>query len=196
MISPTSQELALSSFERALLYESPDKSGRDFVFIWRLLLVLSALLFSAVSFPGQGALDPAISGTNVVEVLNQDRLKYGLLPLAENQELREAAEAKARDIFNQNYFAHTSPSGRQPWDFIKDEGFHYAFAGENLAINYTSSYELQKDFMASPKHRENLLSPLFSEIGVAIVRGEYQGQSAVITVQMFAAPASQPLAAK
>ena len=196
MISSPGQELALSSFQRALLHDSPASSGRDFVFVWRALLVATALLFLAVSFPVQSSVDPALSDKSVVEALNQDRLKYGLAPLEESQELKEAALAKARDIMSMGYFAHTSPSGREAWDFIRDQGFRYAFAGENLAINYTNSLELQKDFMASPSHRKNLLSPLFSEIGVAVVRGEYQGQSAVITVQIFAAPAGQPLAAK
>ena len=111
-----------------------------------------------------------------------------------NAKLQLAAEEKARHILQNGYFAHNSPEGIKPWDFIKNAGFAYDFAGENLALNYTSSYELEKDFLASPDHRDNLLSPLYSETGVAVVSGTFKGEPAVITVQMFATPASPVIA--
>lgn len=158
-------------------------------------MVLVALFFTTLHSPAALSAEPALDSESLLSVLNQDRLKYGLSQLKADHLLAAAAAAKAQDILENSYFAHVSPSGRQPWDFIKGAGFQYAFAGENLAINYQNALELQNDFMESPHHRENILSPLFSEIGIAVVEGQYRGKKATITVQMFASPVSV-LAAK
>lgn len=156
--------------------------------VWKTLVVFTILLFSLVYLPRYEASETKLTGTNLLNALNADRLRNGLTPLEENPQLLRAAYAKAQDILKNNYFAHTSPTGVKPWDFIKSEGFAYAFAGENLAINYQNAQELEQDFLKSPSHRENLLSPLFSAVGIAVVKGVSRGQSAIVTVQMFAAP--------
>ena len=182
-----SQELALfSDFEVGAGQISTSLRLRKNLFVVLGIILLS--LLSSVLLPHKGTADYTGSVENLLQILNQDRIKYGLKPLAPNPKLEAAAEAKAKDILKNNYFAHVSPTGREPWDFIKGQGFKYAFAGENLAINYTNPYELENDFMASPGHRENLLSPLFTEVGIAVLSGTYHGKPAVITVQMFASP--------
>lgn len=187
----TSQELApclpagrLSRFETALLRDNPEKLKTPRTL--QILAMLIVLFFSLLYAPLAQTAEVSLDAEAVQITLNQDRVSYGLAPLAGNSLLAAAAAAKAQDILSRDYFAHTSPSGEKPWDFINEAGYKYGFAGENLALNYTSAFELQNDFMDSPAHRENLLSPLFSEVGIAVVEGEYQGQHAVITVQMFA----------
>lgn len=145
-------------------------------------------IFSFLGTPTQAGFETNYTNTTLLQVINQDRGQNGVLPLADNLELDRAAMAKAEDILAQGYFAHISPQGAVPWDFIKSEGYDYAYAGENLALNYTNPLELEKDFLASPAHRDNLLSPAYSEIGIAVLHGTYKGQPAVITVQMFASP--------
>lgn len=158
-------------------------------------MVLVVLFFTTLHSPAALSAGPALDSEAVLNVLNQDRIKYGLSALTADQKLQEAATAKALDILQNNYFAHISPAGRQPWDFIKNAGFKYSFAGENLAINYQNALELQNDFMNSPNHRENLLSPLFDRIGIAVMEGEFRGKKAVVTVEMFASP-TETVAAK
>ncbi len=152
----------------------------------RILLVATVLLFALVSWPKTAALEPVLTAENMLLLINQDRQETGSTALTLNSQLQQAALLKAQDILAHNYFAHISPSGTTPWDFIKKTGLPYTFAGENLALNYLSAYELENDFLKSPSHRENLLSPLFSQIGMAVVPGAYQGQNAIIIVQMFA----------
>jgi len=177
---------ALSPLEDALLHENSSLAYKPQV--GRVIAVLTVLLFAAMYAPVAQTAEIALDSASLLEILNQDRIKYGLAPLESSTSLEQAALAKAQDILSGGYFAHISPAGREPWDFIKAVGFKYSFAGENLAINYTSSFELHNDFMASEHHRENLLSPLFSTVGIAVVEGSFQGKSAVITVQMFARP--------
>ncbi len=182
-----SQELALSGFSGALVKPQQFPS-RNSHLIWKSLLVLTIFLSSLVTLPRTEAFEATLTSDNLIKIVNQDRLRQGLQPLKTNPKLNDAALAKARHILENGYFAHTSPSGIKPWDFIKRQGIKYQFAGENLALNYTSAYDLENDFLKSPSHRENLLSPLFSEIGVGIVQGLYRGQKAIITVELFTSP--------
>lgn len=184
----TSREMALSPFETALLQENTFESGKPVV--GRSLVIILVILFALLYAPPAQTAEVPLEAGSLLSVLNGDRLQYGLTPLAANQKLVVAATAKAKDILERGYFAHTSPSGTKPWDFIKAANFQFAFAGENLAINYSSAFDLQKDFMNSPAHRENLLSPLFSEVGIAVVSGSYQGKPALVTVEMFGSPLS------
>jgi|SRR3989344_593218 len=154
----------------------------------KAVLILVALVSSLLLVPWEGSGESSFTSQNLVLLLNQEREKNGLPPLQTNALLEKAADTKAKNMLENSYFAHTAPDGTKPWDLIKSAGLEYLFAGENLAINYTNAYELIHDFMQSPTHRENLLSPLFSEIGIAIINGRYQGQDATIVVQMFAHP--------
>lgn len=164
--------------------------------VWKILTVSTLLVFSLVTMPAQGQRETNLTGENMLTLINRDRAEANLHPLAQNEPLSRAAAAKAQDILRHDYFAHTSPAGKRPWDFIKKENFQFIYAGENLAINYVSAYELEQDFLASPSHRENLLSPLFTEIGIAVIQGDFRGEKSVITVQMFAAPKDHVLSAK
>lgn len=184
----------MSAFESALLYSysvSEQNSKNSLPRRqagWKFLIVLAVVCGGFLLSPAESSSEGSLSSSSLIALVNEDRLRDGLNPLQENALLKQAAQAKAEHILENSYFAHTSPAGVEPWDFIKDTGLKYAFAGENLAINYTNSFELHHDFLASPTHRANLLSPWFSEIGIAVIEGQYQGRRAVVTVEMFASP--------
>lgn len=177
---------AATSIQEAL--GTMPQAKKSTLFIWKSVLVASMLLFSLTASPLTAALEKNLTSENILAVLNDDRSQNGLKPLQANLRLEEAARKKAEHILSLGYFAHTSPSGLAPWDFIRATGFDYSFAGENLAMNYSNVNELEADFLTSPAHRDNLRSGAFTDIGIAIVRGLYQGQEAVITVQMFGTP--------
>lgn len=168
----------------------PKIRNRRFLF-WKVFVACLTFTIFALANPAQSADGGTFAPAAILQVINQDRAAHGLRPLRLNVSLTNAARNKAEDMLAKNYFAHTAPDGARPWDFIKHEKISYDFAGENLARGYTSAYELQADLLASPSHRENLLSPIFSEIGIAAIAGELNGEKSVITVQMFAAPAGR-----
>ena len=64
-------------------------------------------------------------------------------------------------------------------------GYAYQYAGENLAINFTSSEGVQEGWMASPSHRANIVNPRYSEIGIGVLTGQFEGYESTIVVQMF-----------
>ncbi len=140
-----------------------------------LLLVTIALItsFSMKSRP--------LSALEILDLVNRDRTAQGLSELSLNPTLNEAALAKAEDMTEHGYFAHTSPTGATPWHWFKDAGYNYTFAGENLAEGYSDAVDLENSWMASAAHRANILSPHYSEIGLAVV--EYRNKNLV--VQLF-----------
>ncbi len=127
----------------------------------------------------------SISASQVVEKTNQQRLQQGLPPLVVNEKLNQAALAKAQHIFTHQYWAHISPDGAEPWDFIKEAEYQYQAAGENLARDFSNSDDMMAAWMASPTHKENIVSPKYEEIGVAVVDGELLGYETTLVVQMF-----------
>ena len=119
---------------------------------------------------------------------NKERLKLGAGEVVLDSTLSRAAKAKAQDMFEDNYWAHTSPTGTEPWDFILAEGYDYIFAGENLARDFATSKGVVKAWMESPSHRDNLLNPKYVEMGLAVVDGELDGYPTTLVVQMFGTP--------
>lgn len=116
---------------------------------------------------------------------NAKRVTAGLVPLTLNMTLSQAAAAKAQDMFANNYWAHNSPAGKTPWNFISAAGYQYTIAGENLAKNFSTSDGVVEAWMASPTHRDNIMKPGYRDIGFAIVNGVLGGEETTLVVQMF-----------
>lgn len=123
------------------------------------------------------------------DLTNQERESLGLDPLKENIKLNEVAYQKARDMLDNGYFAHSSPTGITPWYWFKSVGYRYRAAGENLAVGFIDSKEVVDAWVESPSHRANLLNSDFQEIGIAVLTGDFNGQETTLVVQSFGSPA-------
>lgn len=119
---------------------------------------------------------------------NTEREAVGVSSLQLNDKLSRAAYYKGKDMFANQYWAHTSPSGVQPWKWLGDVNYNYGYAGENLAKNFTSSQAVVSAWMASAKHKENMLKPEYQDVGFAIVDGILDGRAASIVVALYATP--------
>jgi uncharacterized protein YkwD len=130
--------------------------------------------------------------SKIISETNLQRKQNGNLPaLNENVKLYEAAGAKANDMFANQYFEHISPAGMDPGKLLQNHGYEYLVAGENLILgNFASEKELVEAWMGSPEHRANILNNRYTEIGVAIIKGTYKGQTVWIGVQEFGLPLS------
>ncbi len=130
-----------------------------------------------------------VAGT--VRETNMARQENGFLALSVNAKLTRAAEAKVDDMFNRQYFEHESPTGVGPGDLADGVGYEYLMIGENLALgNYEDDQALIDAWMNSPGHRANILRPQYTEIGVAVKRGLYEGRTVWLAVQEFGRPQS------
>ncbi len=128
----------------------------------------------------------------IIAQTNVQRYNNGMLPpLFENEELNATALAKAQDMFAKQYFEHISPSGIGPGELAKSHGYEYIVEGENLILgNFKDEQEVVQLWMDSPGHRANILNDRFTEIGVAVIKGTYDGQTVWIGVQEFGLPLS------
>jgi uncharacterized YkwD family protein len=117
----------------------------------------------------------------MLDLVNQERQKQGLPALKADLELTKVARVKAKDLIDNNYFDHNSPTYGSPFDMMKQFGIQYQTAGENLAGN--SSVEgAHTSLMNSQGHRENILNSAYTNVGIGIVDG---GQYGKMFVQMF-----------
>lgn len=130
----------------------------------------------------------------LVALANEDRADNGLHELTTNPVLEEAARLKAEHMAAHGYFAHVSPDGLDPWYWFYRAGYEFSEAGENLAVNFTDSDDVERAWMDSPGHRANILSDRFTEIGIATAHGTYKGRKTVFVVQMFGNPATTHIA--
>ena len=157
-----------------------------------LTLILVLVLVFNFSLVFLHRLDPHILGFSssitvdeVVLQTNQQRLSHGLPALKISQQLTQAAQAKAQYMFAHDFWAHIAPDGTLPWKFILDAGYNYLYAGENLAKDFSNTPNMIQAWMDSPTHRDNIISPKYQDIGVAVVPGRLLGKDTVLVVQMF-----------
>lgn len=172
-----------------------------------ILFVTIAIFFAGFSLSAVRTTFPSVLGTysnitsdQLLLLTNQKRQENGLPALSLNQELSQAALNKADNMFAQDYWAHNSPDGKTPWVFIKAAGYNYIYAGENLARGFTTPSDVVNAWMASPEHRQNMLSPNYSNVGYAVETGKLNGEDTVLVVEMLgstalaAAPSNNQLA--
>lgn len=117
----------------------------------------------------------------MASMVNAARKKSGRSALKMDIELTAVAMKKAQDLVKNNYFDHISPTYGDPFVMMKQFGIHFQSAGENLAGN--SEIEKAQDaLMHSEGHRNNILNPDFTNIGIGIAKSPLYGY---IFVQMF-----------
>ena len=131
----------------------------------------------------------SLSSDGVLQWTNTHREAAGLPSLARSFALDQIAQRKVEDMFEHQYFAHISPLGLDVGDLAEGAGYEFIAIGENLALgNYESDQALVQAWMDSPGHRENILGVRYQEIGIAVQKGLYEGNSTWLAVQTFALP--------
>lgn len=164
------------------------------------LLMVVGLGFLANSlWPSQrGVLGYAtdMSAQSLLVDTNQQRVADDETALRLNQQLTQAAQAKANDMAAKNYWSHNTPSGQAPWSFIVAAGYQYQTAGENLAYGFDSAASTLDGWMNSPEHRANILNQTYREVGFGIINiPQYQGQGPqTLVVAMYASPVQATVA--
>src|SRR5260221_5212679 len=136
-----------------------------------------------------------IAPSEVERLTNVERAKNGLPAVTDNPVLDAAALAKGHDMLAKGYWAHVAPDGTQPWAFFISAGYSYRYAGENLARDFSDANSAVNAWMASPTHRENMLSPNYKEIGIGVVEGNLAGADTTIIVQFFGTKLGESISA-
>jgi hypothetical protein len=149
------------------------------------LFVFSFLLFQSSQSTKIAKAD-GYSPDQIIVAVNQEREKKNIAPLIVNSQLMQAASNKVKDMAGKNYFSHSSPVDGKKWSsFIKESGYKYVEAGENLANGYDTVEDMVTAWMDSPTHRENILNPNFEETGMALEYGTLSGFPTIFVAQSF-----------
>lgn len=149
------------------------------------LSVLSLFLVALSAYAGD------ITRATVLARMNEYRVAHGVRPLTEDARLDSVAEDRMREMEDLAYWGHESPDGRSPFLWFRPRGYQYRYAGENLAVGFETVELLVASWMESAGHRDNILSPLFQDCGIAIIDGSTKGRaSGRSVVVMFGRPAT------
>lgn len=130
------------------------------------------------------------AGQVIVEV-NKQRVKFGLSPLKINSKLMISGTNKANHMSANSYFSHIG-YGKKWSDFIKESGYDYAEAGENLANGFDNVPDMVEAWMNSPTHRENILNPSVDETGIGVAMGTLDGAQTIFVAQVFGRQSKKP----
>lgn len=158
------------------------------------IIVVSSIFLLGFSAGSSFLIHKTVLGASVaadvlVDLTNESRVALNVAPLTRSPVLDQVATLKADDMSTKGYFAHTSPEGITPWYWFQKVGYVFLYAGENLAINFTDSKDIEDAWLNSPTHRANLLNINFKEIGLATVSGVYNNGPTIYVVQEFGTPA-------
>lgn len=153
------------------------------------ILVLQFFYGFVLSDTGVLARVSSIDTTQLLQETNAQREANDAQELVISPKLTEAANLKAQDMVENNYWSHTSPTGVSPWKWLRDVNYKYDQAGENLAKNYPNATSTVEAWMSSTTHRENMLNPDYTEAGFATADGEIDGKSTTVIVAYYGAPA-------
>ncbi len=165
---------------------TPYALGRKALSTYSAILIAIKVVVSIlfIFYPNLAYLSD-VTPDKLISLTNQARQAQGLNTLVVNSKLTSAAQSKAQDMLKNNYFAHISPAGITPWKWIRDSGYSYIYAGENLAMDFVTAQAVHNAWIASSSHQANILSPNFKEIGLAVVCGSLKENETCVVVQTF-----------
>jgi uncharacterized protein YkwD len=126
--------------------------------------------------------DPALE--EVLTLVNAARQRAGAAPLTLATPLNSAAQAHAQDLANHQRLSHSGSNGSTLRSRIDATGYNWRAIGENVAMGQPTAAEVMRGWMNSPGHRQNLLNPTFTELGLGLA--EAGGRR--YWVQVFATP--------
>ena len=151
-----------------------------------LFLVEGAYIFGTPILLHRTGFTAAVLPAALTDLTNNDRIAKGDSALISDPLLTQAAQEKANDMAAKSYFAHVSPEGKTPWYWLDAVGYKYTYAGENLAIDFTDSTDVETAWMNSPEHHANIVKPQYTQIGIATAQGIYEGKETTFVVELFA----------
>ena len=115
----------------------------------------------------------------VFQFTNEARRKNGLSPLEPDKTLMTLARRKSDDMIKRHYFSHPDPEGktiRERYAEVKPTVGGMVGVGENISIQGKNAYDdtttaarrIVDGFMVSPGHRQNILQPAYTHLGIGI----------------------------
>lgn len=157
------------------------------------LIILKTITVSVLFYLPKSDFFAALTKEALIDLTNQERQSLGLNSLSENPILNNAALQKAQDMLILDYFGHYSPEGKSPWYWFQRAGYRYQKAGENLAIGFLEAEEVFRAWNTSLTHKANIINPDYEDVGIAVLKGNFQGKETTVVVQLFGLKSRPPI---
>lgn len=101
----------------------------------------------------------------VVRLCNIERQKRGLNVLEMDPALCECTDIRVAELV-ENY-EHNRPHGENWSSVLQEKGYKSLICGENITANRQTPEDTVTDWMNSQLHRDNILNPEFTKVGVS-----------------------------
>lgn len=125
----------------------------------------------------------------VLCLINKQRRAHGLPALRANRRLGRSAQGWTNVMVADGEFSHGANFSAR----ISAVGFIWSTVGENIATGFPTPRKVVSAWMASTGHCQNILSPIYSDVGTGVngraVRGAASGPAT--WTQDFGLPMSQ-----
>ena len=108
-----------------------------------------------------------------VDIMNDHRESVGCPRLAWNDAVADVAQSHSEDMVERDFFDHTNPDGKSPFDRLHDAGIEYSGAAENIAWGYPSAETVLDGWLNSSGHRANIENCSMTEHGVGLQQSRW-----------------------
>jgi uncharacterized protein YkwD len=128
------------------------------------------------SAPVAKASSPTVVEDQLFELMNRDRQAHGLAPLMRDERLSRVARRYSQEMSETGVVAHVSRRSGGVSDRIQAAGISplLTILAENVATDLTAA-AVEAGFMSSPGHRDNILNPTLTRVGVGVAAGREAG---------------------
>jgi uncharacterized protein YkwD len=123
--------------------------------------------------------------TTLFDLLNLARAQHGLAPAERNASLDTAATLHSTDMAAHDFFAHISYDGRDFNTRLTEQGLFFTNGGETLYAG-GDPYQAFHIWMGSEVHRNIILHPSFTSLGVGVVYAEGGSYDIYVTADFAA----------
>lgn len=121
----------------------------------------------------------------MLDRVNAERRRHSLPVLAPNATLDRVAQTYADDMLKRSHYGHVDPEGLTVRERAYAGGYDLRFIAENLAAGQPTVDEAVNGWMKSEKHRDNILSRIYTEAGFGLAIGRNRRGYQIIWVQVF-----------
>jgi len=130
--------------------------------------------------------DADVLADRVLQLVNLERVEAGVAPVVKSDALTGLAQDYACRMIEGGFFGHTDPdTGYGPGERAVAGKYLFWNIGENLAAGQTTAADVMRVWMDSPSHRDNILDPRWTEVGIGV---RYGGADSIYWVQEFGDP--------
>ena len=102
----------------------------------------------------------------VLQLVNNERADAGLDSLSIDSQLDRAADLHTNEMIQADKMSHQLSGEAELGDRVSDSGYNWGYVAENIAAGQTTPEEVVEGWMNSSKHRDNILDPKFTHMGV------------------------------